>query len=97
MIWENKHMMDAENLLTRKIAKEGDTVVCIVGNVSMPITLNRSYVVLGIVKAWSAVGIDIDKYYTLCNDDGEEGNYLIERFKTKAELRDKVIDEILKQ
>lgn len=89
-------------------AKIGETVICIDvntntsshvnTNTSSPLTLNNSYIVMNVIKNYSPIqGREIDRYYSIYNNDGDYGNYLIERFTTKAELREKVIDEILKQ
>lgn len=90
-----------ETLTRGIVAQKGEFVVCInePKNSTLPITINKSYKVLEVVKAWSDPNLKdiiIEKYYTILNDEGGEGNYLIERFRTKSELRENVINNLLK-
>jgi hypothetical protein len=80
-------------------AKIGETVICIDvnTNTSSPLTLNNSYIVMDVIKNYSPIhGREIDRYYSIYNNDGDYGNYFIERFKTKAEIRNELIENIIK-
>ena len=80
-------------------AKIGETVICIDvnTNTSSPLTLNNSYIVMNVIKNYSPIhGREIDRYYSIYNNDGDYGNYFIERFKTKAEIRNELIENIIK-
>ena len=49
------------------------------------------------LKNYSPIhGREIDRYYSIYNNDGDYGNYFIERFKTKAEIRNELIENIIK-
>ncbi len=88
-------------------AKIGKTVICIDvntntsshvnTNTSSPLTLNNSYIVMNVIKNYSPIhGREIDRYYSIYNNNGDYGNYFIERFKTKAEIRNELIENIIK-
>lgn len=80
-------------------AKIGETVICIDvnTNTSSPLTLNNSYIVMDVIKNYSPIdGREIDRYYSIYNNDGDYGNYFIERFKTKSEIRNELIENIIK-
>ena len=79
------------------LAEKGDFVVCV--DLSPPftigiyqyesITINKKNEVLRVF------GKNLNRFYSIKNDQGVKVNFSSKRFKTKTEIRDEIINSIL--
>ena len=76
------------------LAEKGDFVVCVDLSPPLPasgesITINKKYEVLRVF------GKNLNRFYSIKNDQGVKVNFSSKRFKTKPEIRDEIINSIL--
>ena len=84
------------------LAEKGDFVVCVDLSQRWPnrtfsigiyqyesITINKKYEVLRVF------GKNLNRFYSIKNDQGVKVNFSSKRFKTKTEIRDELINSIL--
>ena len=84
------------------LAEKGDFVVCVDLSQRWPnrtfsigiyqyesITINKKYEVLRVF------GKNLNRFYSIKNDQGVKVNFSSKRFKTKTEIRDEIINSIL--
>lgn len=82
----------------KALAKKGEIVVCVddsrYPHIKKAMTNYDNYVLTN-NKSYEVLDIIDDIFYTIINDKGDTGNYTIERFQTKSNLRQDKIDSIL--